>query len=495
MSDRVALPSFFPTLFAFGSRILNSSGHLLAKPQRRAAPFVERYNVLGFLDAFLWRTDMGHEGKLALREGATSSTGTRRGSASVPARWEPVNRALFWVAWAIAVGTLLTAVLVRSGVGLPGWLVRWVLPILATAAVGYLTNWLAIQMLFVPYREQDGHWLRWVTLGLWRQGVIPSRRTELAESVSRELVTSLLTPERVAEELTRISSRLFDEFAARQAARSYLGPLVREHLPGLVDRLTPEVMSLLREAARRGFSRESLIRFTEQALDPWLKDQESRRRLVQLVVRELQRHVPTLRARIEELVRGYAESGWLRRVGLALAEVLGVIDWDEFERLLHDKLGSHEVRQQLYAAVGDIGEKLRAWLASTDLDPVIRRLEQSVSDFLATNVEAFLREELPEICNRLADSPALWRWVQDEALPNLAGRVQDWLASGGANRIVTLLDIEKLTREGLNRLSVEELHERANRLAGPELAAIQVLGFLVGAIAGVLLAIAMPAAF
>lgn len=31
---------------------------------------------------------------------------------------------------------------------------RWILPILAAAAIGYFTNWLAIKMLFEPYEPR-----------------------------------------------------------------------------------------------------------------------------------------------------------------------------------------------------------------------------------------------------------------------------------------------------------------------------------------------------
>lgn len=420
------------------------------------------------------------------------SRDTSLGARTMGARWEAVNHVFFWVAWLIVAATIATAVLRTLDVPLANWYVRWVVPVLATAAVGYLTNWLAIQMLFVPYRPEDTHWLRLVTLGLWRQGVIPARRSDLAATVSRELVTTLLTPERVGNELTEIARRLIGQLSTRHAVRSYLGPLIREHLPGLVDRLTPEVMTLIREATRRGFSRDSLIRFTEATLEPWLRDRETRGRIVQLIVTQLQDLAPVIRNEIEELARRYAERSWLRQFALGLAELLNVVDWDDLEVELYNQLDSRETRARIYEAVGDFAGKFREFLERTDLDPAIRRLEQNVSDYIAINVEQFLRDELPEICNRLADSPALWRWIEEQAIPELGRRVEDWLAAGGSTKIVELLDIERLAREGLDRLSVQELHERANRLAGPELAAIQVLGFIIGAVAGALLAVALP---
>ena len=59
------------------------------------------------------------------------------------------------------------AILRRSGVWTPSAVVTgWLVPIFVSAAVGYLTNWIAITMLFEPNERIWRHWLPWVTLGM-----------------------------------------------------------------------------------------------------------------------------------------------------------------------------------------------------------------------------------------------------------------------------------------------------------------------------------------
>ena len=43
------------------------------------------------------------------------------------------------------------AILQRFGVDIPAWITSCLHPILVSAAIGYLTNWIAIEMLFKPY--------------------------------------------------------------------------------------------------------------------------------------------------------------------------------------------------------------------------------------------------------------------------------------------------------------------------------------------------------
>ena len=57
------------------------------------------------------------------------------------------------------------AVLRRTGLWTPPEVVTaWLVPVFVSAAVGYLTNWIA--MLFEPYERMWRHWLPWMTLGM-----------------------------------------------------------------------------------------------------------------------------------------------------------------------------------------------------------------------------------------------------------------------------------------------------------------------------------------
>ena len=70
-------------------------------------------------------------------------------------------------------------------------ILSWVLPPLLGAVIGYLTNALAIRMLFRPLRA-------WRLLGVripFTPGVIPRQREELAERIGRMVSSELLTSE------------------------------------------------------------------------------------------------------------------------------------------------------------------------------------------------------------------------------------------------------------------------------------------------------------
>ncbi|MDH7484538.1 MAG: DUF445 family protein, partial [Spirochaetales bacterium] len=78
------------------------------------------------------------------------------------------------------------------------FLKQWILPPLIGGVIGYFTNWLAIKMLFRPYRE-----IRIADVRLpFTPGILPRERDRLAESLGDTVAGELLTPEVIKARLT-----------------------------------------------------------------------------------------------------------------------------------------------------------------------------------------------------------------------------------------------------------------------------------------------------
>lgn len=102
---------------------------------------------------------------------------------------------------------------------------NWIIPPLMGAIIGYFTNWLAIKMLFRPYRE-----IRIAGLKVpFTPGILPRERKRLAESLGDTVAQELLTPEVIAE---RIHSPQIQETAAKAVSIAIRGFLDQdaEHL-------------------------------------------------------------------------------------------------------------------------------------------------------------------------------------------------------------------------------------------------------------------------
>ena len=88
----------------------------------------------------------------------------------------------------------------RCGWSLPAW-VHPAINVLLSAAVGYITNYIAIEMLFKPYVRNRKHPLSLITMGYWKQGLIPKNKNKIGDELGKQIETKLLNPEKLADEL------------------------------------------------------------------------------------------------------------------------------------------------------------------------------------------------------------------------------------------------------------------------------------------------------
>ena len=75
---------------------------------------------------------------------------------------------------------------------------KFIIPILVGGVIGYITNWLAIKMLFRPYYEKK-------FLGIhipFTPGLIPKEKSRIAKSVGNTIGTYLLSPEVVTQAIS-----------------------------------------------------------------------------------------------------------------------------------------------------------------------------------------------------------------------------------------------------------------------------------------------------
>lgn len=87
---------------------------------------------------------------------------------------------------------------------------KLLIPVLVGAIIGYITNWLAIKMLFKPLKEKKilGYKLPFTP------GLIPKERSRIAKSVGDTIGQHLLSPETIVKALCsdKISSQIYSYF-------------------------------------------------------------------------------------------------------------------------------------------------------------------------------------------------------------------------------------------------------------------------------------------
>ena len=383
----------------------------------------------------------------------------------------------------VLMGALAVARL--AGAPSPSWLVQYVLPLLLAGAVGYLTNLIAITMLFRPYDADDDHPAGIVPF--WRQGLIPKHRDELAEKAGRQIADELLTPETIADEVGKLMERALADEDLQDKLRYAIGPILREKLPVVIDDLTPEIMRFLRGVVRDGFSRDNLDLLFEKVVDPWLKTERNKNQLANWVVQTLQHLVPRVIRWLQETADKYKKRGFWTNAMISFAEWTGALDWGVIRQEIRQKIVDRSTRAQIVASVQDLVTEMRAAVGTSDTGPAIRKLQERTSDFVVTVVENHLRGMLPDLGHRIADDRKFWRWLAEQGTPSVQPYAMAWLEGEGVDVIKEHFDVAGRAESAIKGMELPKVHEMINDASARHLGAIQVLGYILGLIAGGLL--------
>lgn len=378
-----------------------------------------------------------------------------------------------------------TAILKSLNVSMPGWWTRILLPILCAAAIGYLTNYIAVRMLFEPYRSENFHWLRLLTCGLWKQGLIPTRKPELAEAVGKEISKNLLTPEVITEEIRKLVGAALDDQEFRENLKYTLGPILRQNLPSIVDRFTPEIMSLLREGLSGALTCGNPASFFDKVVDPCLQSTDNQSRLVDAIVNILRKEIPKIVEVLQTASKKYKEKDLFKKVLVSAAEWLKVLDWLEVQRTLEDQIGKSENRLYIANLLIQTSSELKEKINRGDTEWLIEQFKIRASDFIGNFIQRFLSEKLPETMNRLLDTPSFWRWLAADALPTMKPHIMSWFEKEGNDFIGRRFDVAGRVRSAVDQMDIKAVHMMVDNVSNEQLGAIQVLGYVLGLAVGI----------
>ncbi|MFO8043821.1 MAG: DUF445 family protein [Alkalispirochaeta sp.] len=379
-------------------------------------------------------------------------------------------------------------------------LLPWILPPLLGAVIGYLTNALAIRMLFRPLRA-------WTVLGIpipLTPGIIPRRRGELAGNIATMVAKELLTTEVFA---TRFEAegfgRSLQTFVVRAIDR--VGEIrlgtVRETLP--VDRLLRDIDryamvftdSLVAPVGRipvlRGVTREHVEQVVRHL---WPDARQSLEHILRSPAVQAEMHVRARRIlhysldQLTSLQRLFVSAAQYDRqlesripaiVQRSTTEILGALDSAATREgvingICHWLDGHRD--QSLSELVGDSGVETlfdalqRALRLGTSGQDSL--LTETAVDWLNRHQDESLVDLIPLIRRRRA---VLGRWI--------AHQIQSTL-SRLTPRFLEEIDIHRVVVDRIESLDIERVEDLLLGIMQRHLKWINVFGAFLGALIG-----------
>lgn len=411
-----------------------------------------------------------------------------------PNRERRIFAALELFCFPMSVATLFVllpaqVIAIRSGLELPGWS-RQAVTVLLSAAVGYLTNYIALEMLFKPYRRNPRHPLALLTFGYWKQGLVPKNKNRIGAELGRQIETRLLDPEKLADDLCSLATDAMQSPDLIEKFRDSTQAMLREHEQKIVAFLIPQIEHSLTDAVARIVTREHLLMFWDREVAPKLRSEHTRELIACNIIEGLRRRSPELVAILKTELRSVSYDFLSRRLPFgAGADTLSeglvrFVNWPDIEARLRDKLGEDSTGRMIRDEVQKQIEKFETGLKSPDSEARLERLLTEARRKLNVFLASYLHDTLPVLAGEVIESESLWRWVETELLPGVRPRLEQFLRQHGRDQVIARLRLSERVAEAVEKQDVEEFHKMINSIAAEHLGAIQVLGYLLGAIVG-----------
>lgn len=400
----------------------------------------------------------------------------------------------------ISFATLIAAVAIafssRFGRPMPAGLARF-FPILLSAAVGYLTNWIAIEMLFKPYRRTWRHPFAWLTGGYWRQGLVPKNKDVIAEKMGKEVATKLLQPEKLADDLCSMVGGILEDKTIVDSVQDALQRQIGAHDKEIVDCLAPKIEEAFVSEIDRLVTAENVETFWNEQIEPKLQSEKTREEIASILIGALDKRAPRLAAKVRPMVvsaiRNWVEEkgGMLGSLLSPLAEMLAdaIVDKRTLERGLRDWLNDPETLPALRDELLQFIKTIRAYLKSPEAQAKVGGFVADIRAKFKEYLRNYLETHFAETVGGILHSEQLWQWAAS-LIPRFRPELENLIRTKGLPLIVEKLDIEGRIKKAVDNMDVEEFHGMVNEVSAQHLGAIQVLGYILGALAGGLLLLA-----
>ncbi len=400
------------------------------------------------------------------------------------------------VSFATLIAAVTFAVSSRFGRPMPAGLAR-VFPILLSAAVGYLTNWIAIEMLFKPYKRTWRHPFAWLTGGYWRQGLVPKNKDAIAVVMGEQVATKLLQPEKLADDLCSMVGGVLEDKSIVASVQDALQRLIGAHDKEIVACLSPKIEEALVAEIDRLVTAENVETAWTEQIEPKLQSEETRNEIASILIGALDKRAPKLAAKVKPMVVS-AIRNWVEEKGGMLGTLLSpvaekladaIVDRRTIERGLRDWLSDPEtlpaLRDELFLFIKTIRSYLKSPEAQAKVGGFVADIRSKFKEYLRNYLETHFAETVGGILH----SEQLWQWAAS-LIPRFRPELENLIRTKGLPLIVKKLDIEGRIKTAVDNMDVEEFHGMVNDVAAQHLGAIQVLGYILGALAGGLLLLA-----
>lgn len=160
-------------------------------------------------------------------------------------------------------------------------------------------------------------------------------------------------------------------------------------------------------------------------------------------------------------------------------------DKETIHSLITDGLDTQETHTLLKEKMLLLSDKLNQWLKSEEGKAKLEEFTAKTKSTVMAKLSEQIRDMLPVLTQKAMESKLLWGWVENTGIPGLKNKLIGYITDN-KQEIINNLQLDKRVEKAINNQDIRQFHEMVNKVAAQHLGAIQVIGYILGAIIGAL---------
>ncbi len=366
--------------------------------------------------------------------------------------------------------------------------------------VGYFTNYLAIRMLFQP---KQGKVLGW-------EGLVPRNKAKIAHSLGNSIQTQLLAPD--------IIIGYIDEKDLIGKATAKIGEWIDEHLQDRARRgeLTAKIINWLQQNGpdilERSFelTEESLQRWAkspEQVQKTWdfmreklvryLSSQQNRSEIASFIRKAASKEIPSMaRAMNDALNEFLLRRNAIGKIGLSIKNMFS-LNHESMEDVLQRFINDPETTEQILGTFDILVEEFERSINEPATQAIIMRRIKRWVDAAAGFTRVTVLESAVAMLQEYLDNEENWDKIEkylSDILLATRKRMNEFMGSQKGreilreqiNKVVQKINVTEMVENQVMKLDTDELEQMILNNTGGNLVVIQLIGGILGIIAGLI---------
>ncbi len=379
---------------------------------------------------------------------------------------------------------------------------NWAFSIALAGLVGIGTNSIALRMLFRPLRPTI----------FGRQGLIPRNKSAIAASIATETEKRLLNVEiimqhierqRIVEETIESVMTAAERYLAREKNRRVVADNVLRLYNHYADRLftwlTRSAEAWLAELARKPGTVERIWAVVKPRMKEFFESGHLKHQTAAWILEHLLTRTPELANLLaQSLDRYIADQTPWKQVLLQGVRKLSGIRPAEIEQMLLDFLHNPGTYDMVVSLVENNLQAVESYFEQDQVRERVLHLQQWLEETVLTVTRSRAIPALRKRIDTWLSGPEAWMEIDrhaQEILKTIPPKLQQFLQRPANIKkiqdiipeIIERLNISKIVADNIEGQRTEDFESMILRIAGENLAAIEVLGGMIGMLAGLAL--------